>query len=504
MDCFVGIDLGTHAVKTIAIDENGRSLALRERRYPILQPSPGFAEQSPQDWWSATTACLHALLEAPEMRNCRIRSVGLSGQMHGLVALDERGMALRNAIIWPDTRTAEICREWSESGSAEQFTNVTGLPLATGFLGTSLEWLRRKEPDVFQKTAMLLLPKDYVRLRLTNVIATDPSDASGTYLFDIRDRQWSDLVLEGLGFNRSILPPIMRTLSIAGEVSGAAAEETGLPKGTPVAVGGSDQAMAALALGLERPGQVAVAISTGGTIITRINSVIVDSRLHTLCDATEDSWLLMGAALSAGSAISWFTEQVVGVGASASLSGETPSIDRLVSLADAVPAGSNGLFFLPYLSGDRTPHMNPNAQGSFVGLTLYHSAAHFVRAILEGVAYSLHGSVALFREHGLKVEETLCYAGGSQSAVWRQIIADVFDSPVEWRLFSDYSALGAAHCGARALGTSVPLSESARAEGDLRIPRPREVDIYRKRRATFEELYQGLEPFFEKISKYRE
>jgi xylulokinase len=502
LECFLGIDLGTSAVKAILLDASGGCLGIRERRYPIRQPKPGFAEQAPEAWWQAAAECVRDLFTDAEADPKSVCSIGLSGQMHGLVMLDASGAPLRDAIIWPDTRTSAICREWSaESGN---YHSITGLPIATGFFAPSLEWVRRFEPELYERAASVLLPKDYLRFRLTGRIATDPSDASGTYLFDITSRRWAAGLVDTLGLDQSLLPDLVETLCLAGELTGEAAAELGLSAGIPVAAGGSDQSMAALALGLAQPDQVAVALSTGGTIITPVTEPIVDRRLHTLCHAFSDQWLLMGATLTGGAALSWLNDQVLSAGSAGGRHRKVLTIKQLGRLAEGVSPGSDGLFFLPYLSGERTPHMNPNAQGSFVGLTLYHTAAHLVRAIMEGVVYSLCDSMEIFQEHGVRPSNTWCYAGGSRSSVWRQIIADVFGRPVVWGRFSDYSALGAALCAAAAVGGKVEArNEDGTSGDDVRRPDPRRIAVYRKGYVTFKRLYERLEPLFDEIADYR-
>ena len=277
---------------------------------PIREPHPGFAEQSPEDWWKATGDCLQRLLRLESLADARVRAVGLSGQMHGLVLLDRDGNPLRNAIIWPDTRTADICREWSETIGTEAIGNITGLPLATGFLAPSLSWVKRNEPHVYRRAAHALLPKDYIRYRLTGVLATDVTDASGSLLFDVARRQWSRELLKKFDLDDRLLPAVVNTTSVAGNVTESAANATGLPAGIPVAAGGADIAMAALALGVGRPGIVAVSISTGGTVITGIDRLVLDRRMHTFCRADQDQWILMGASLSAGLSLSWFARNV--------------------------------------------------------------------------------------------------------------------------------------------------------------------------------------------------
>ncbi len=307
MGCVIGVDLGTSSVRAVALTEKGEVAALYGAEHPIRQPAPGFAEQSLSDWWSATCDCLRKVTDELRSLSQEVVAIGMSGQMHGLVLLDAAGVPLRDAIIWPDGRTADICAEWDRTIGAGKVGAITGLPIATGFLAPSLAWIRRNEPEIYRRAARVTLPKDYVRFRLTGVLATDDSDASGTLLFDVARRRWSDELIRRFRLDASLLPPVTSATSISGVVEDSAARETGLPAGIPVAVGGSDQAMAATALGVNAPGVVAVAISTGGTVITSVEHPFRDERIHTLCHAERGRWILMGVCLSAGLSLSWFT-----------------------------------------------------------------------------------------------------------------------------------------------------------------------------------------------------
>ena len=302
--------------------------------------------------------------------------------------------------------------------------------------------------------------------------------------------------------NESLLPAVVETLSVAGTITQEAAAQTGLERGTPVIAGGSDQAMAALALGADQPGKVAVALSTGGTVITTVMSPLSDPRMHTLCHAYKDRWLMMGAMMSAGSSMSWLKDNVLLSAAETGTSQSELTFEELAGWAQDVPAGSNGLFFLPYLSGERTPHMNPNAKGCFIGLTLSHTRAHMARSIMEGVIYSLHNSVEVLQELRLPVDEVLCYAGGSKSQTWRQIMADVFALPIQWRLFSDYSALGAAAAAAKAFGADISLENSYGSLTESLLPRSENAQIYMARRSMFKRMYDQLKGIFDELSEF--
>jgi xylulokinase len=503
MECFIGLDLGTSNVKVLIMDEQGVVITVLSRSYLTRHPLPTQAEQSPEDWWEATRACIREATSEEILKGRTIRSIGLSGQMHGLVLLDKALKPIRDAIIWPDRRATESCRLRAASPRMESFKRITGLPLATGFLAPSLEWVRDNEPDVYRASACFMLPKDYIRFRLTGVVATDPTDASGTYLFDIRKGSWSKELFEEFGLAEALEPEIIETMSSAGTVTKEAAAETGLSPGTPVIAGGSDQSMAALALGANRPGVIAAAISTGGTLITTIEKPLYDPRLHTLRHVYPDRWLMMGATLSAGAAIAWFNQKILG--RADDKEGWIPGaeIEDLTRSAEAVPAGSDGLLFSPYLSGERTPHMNANAKGCFVGLTLSHTRAHMTRAIMEGVAYSLCDSLDIFRELGLPIEELLCYGGGTKSLTWRQILADVFEEALLWEDTSEQSATGAALACAEVEGLRLRDRGPARSSGVISLPRRENQELYRSRRRTYRNIYTQLAGVFEELSEFR-
>jgi xylulokinase len=487
VDCYIGIDLGTSSVRALAVSGDGRVVGVQGRDYPIREPKPGFAEQSPQGWWDATADCLRRLLGLPAMAGARVCAVGLSGQMHGLVLLDRDGSPLRDAIIWPDTRTADICREWSQTIGAGTISGITGLPLATGFMGPSLAWVRRNEPGLYERAARAILPKDYIRYRLTGALATDVTDASGSLLFDVARRGWSAELVRKYDIDERLLPPVVGSTAVAGHVTAAAAEATGLPVGVPVAAGGADIAMTATALGVERPGVVAVSISTGGTVIMAIDRVIIDRRMHTICLGHEGRWILMGATLSAGLSLSWFARSVAA---------PPGSVEGLVQDAETVPPGSDGLLFAPYLCGERTPWMDPNAKGCFIGLTLGHTRAHMARAIMEGVAFSLCESLDIFEELGVPVQEVICSGGGSRSRLWRQVLADVFDRPVTWRRGEEHSAIGAAMTGALSVGRPVAGSAEGTDAADTALPQPGSAAVYRRQRGIYRQIHPQLAGIF--------
>jgi len=501
MKYYLGIDLGTSSVKVVVLDEESSIIAIERKEYPILVPFPGFAEQSTDEWWNSVCICTQNLIRKNLFDKYQIVSIGLSGQMHGLVALNSKGKPLRNAIIWLDRRSTEICNQWASIGYNEEFHNITGLTITTGYLASSLAWVKKNEPDIYKNIYKIVLPKDYIRYKLTETISTERSDASGTYLFDIINSDWSDQIIKELGFKYSILPKIQKTLEIAGYVTKTAAQQTGLPQGIPVATGGSDQAMAAISLGVKQPGIVAVGINTGGTVITTIEKPIFDPRLHTLCHAYPNKWLLMGATLSAGIAVSWFWKQVI-TQSQSMVSDKRTNIEELSDWASKILSGSEGLFFIPYLTGERTPHMNPNAKGGFIGLTLSHSVNHMVRSIMEGIAYSMCDSLDIYREMGLLVDELIGYGGGSNSALWCQIICDVFNVPLKKYSYSENSAIGAAITGAIAIQEYSDYLNSNNKIIANYYPIQKNVFIYEKARNTFKKIYKQLVDIFDELSEF--
>lgn len=405
-------------------------MGLSREEYPILSPSPGWAEQAPERWWHATCRAIGRLVATGGVKPQDVTAVGLSGQMHGLVLLDRGGSPLRPAIIWLDRRSEEECGEIEGRIGKEKLYHICGIPAATGFFGPSLLWVRRHRPADYEKAYVAVLPKDYLRFRLTGQLATDATDASGTLLFDITRRSWSREIVDALGLREDLLPPPLEPAEVAGRISGSAADETGLAAGTLVAAGGGDQAMAAVGCGIVVEGVVASTLGTGGQLTTAVSKVVVDlhCRIHTLCHATPDLWLLTGAILSAGLSLRWFHENIL---ATEAVPGGSCGIDPYESLsleAEKAEPCSRGLVFLPYLSGERTPHMDPRAKGCFVGLNLSHTRAHLVRAMMEGVVFAMKDSLSIFCELGVPVHTILCSGGGARS-----IRPMGLPSSLEWR-----------------------------------------------------------------------
>jgi xylulokinase len=472
----VGLDVGTTGVKALAISPEGEVLARAEEEYPLSTPASGWAEQDPGDWWRASEAALAAVGAE------RAAGIGLSGQMHGLVSLDEANRVVRPAILWNDQRTAAECAEIEEQIGLERLISLTGNRALTGFTAPKLLWLRRHEPEAYARIRHVLLPKDYVRLRLTGEHAIDVSDASGTLLFDVARRQWSEEVLEVLEIPRDWLPRALESPEVSGHTR----------DGTPLAAGAGDQAAGALGVGVDRPGPISVVLGTSGVVFAALSAFQADpeARVHGFCHAVPGSWQAMGVMLSAAGSLRWFRD---------ALAPGTP-YEELVSEAEQVGPGADGVLFLPYLSGERTPHADPNARAAFVGLALGHGRVALVRAVLEGVAYGLRDSLELLRELGVRPELGRASGGGARSRVWLEIVASVLGLPLELTAVEEGAAYGAALLGGVAAGVFTDVHEAVAACVRVRErlePNDAWRDAYEAGYARYRALYPALRPLEE-------
>jgi xylulokinase len=453
----VGLDVGTTGVKAIAIDEDGSVVAKAEAEYPLATPRPGWAEQDPEDWWRATRRALGAL-------DAGRAAIGFSGQMHGLVALGADDRVLRPAILWNDQRTAAECVEIEEAVGFERLVSLTGNRALTGFTAPKLLWLRRHEPDVYAQIEHVLLPKDYVRLRLTGERAIDVADASGTLLFDVAHRRWSDEVCEALDIPRGWLPPAHESTEIAGA---------------------GDQAAGALGVGVAAPGPVSVVLGTSGVVFAALDSFAADpqARAHVFCHAVPATWHAMGVMLSAAGSLRWLRDV---------LGGDYPT---LVEEAAAVPAGSDGVLFAPYLSGERTPHADPDVRGAVQGLSLHSGRNVLVRAVLEGVAYGLRDSLELLRELGVDARVGRVSGGGARSDLWLRIVASVLGLPLELTAVEEGAAYGAALLAGVRAGVWGSAEEAVDACVRVRTtvePDPVWQEVYAEGYERFRGLYPSL------------
>jgi xylulokinase len=496
---YVGLDLGTSRIKALAADARGRAAAVEIASYPLLQPRPGWAEQRPDDWWAAACDVLHRLLARPELDGCRIEAIGLSGQMHGAVLLDASGRVLRPALTWADGRGADALADFARLLPPQDLLTITGsLPYASSTLAKLL-WLRAHEPDVYRLAAHLLLPKDELRRRLTGAYATDPTDASGTQLYDVAPCAWSSRIIAALDLDPVLLPPVLDSWT-ASQLSDEAAEATGMLAGTPVATGAGDAECAALGVGLAESAEEAlVSIGTAGQIFAILDTPRIDphGRVQTLCYLRPGQWHAMGAILAAGHAFAWLAG-TVGVSAA--------EIGALLDEAQTVPPGANGLLFLPYLFGERTPHMDPTARAAFVGLTASHTRAHLARAVVEGVGFALRDALEAFRTLGIAPRRALLAGGPAGHPLWRQVISDALALPVTVSEVEHGSALGAARLAARACGVELydePDDPARDRDAPARVatlPQPATVALYDRLYALYRPLYSSLRETFRALS----
>ena len=491
----IGIDVGTTAVKAVAVDELGRVIAEADVEQPISVPRPGWSEQRPEMWWRSTKGAVSTVMDAVRRLpdTVEVRAVGLSGQMHSSVFLDGSGAVIRPALLWNDVRTTEQCRQMTTALGLDGLRRTVGNLALEGFTAPKLLWLREYEPASYDRLRTLLLAKDYIRYRLTGELATEPSDAAGTLLFDVRRHRWSDEVLSALGISPDVLPAVVASTEVSGVLTPSVARELGLPQSTPVIGGGADNAAGAVGSGVVVPGRVQSSIGTSGALVTPVDRPRIDRqmRLHTFCHSVPDLWYLMGVVLSAGNALRWLRDILT--------EGGEVSYDLLTNEAAAVTPGSGGLLFLPYLTGERTPHNDSNARGVFFGLHLGHTRAHLVRAVMEGVTFALRDSLELMRPMVETIPEIRAIGGGARSPLWRQMQADVFGTPVLSLGDSGGPAYGAAIMAAVGAGMFDSIEQAADrwvSVTETTEPNVRSVPLYDELYQRYRELYPSLKAHF--------
>ncbi|MBK9601486.1 MAG: xylulokinase [Anaerolineales bacterium] len=492
MAYFLGIDTSTTSSKALIIDERGEVIAVASSPHTLQTPKPLWSEQNPLEWWEAVSASIRSVLEKAGISGDRIAAVGLTGQMHGLVLLNDAGNVLRPAILWNDQRTQSQCDEIHQRVGKEKFIQITGNVALTGFTAPKILWVKENEPDVYAKAKHVLLPKDYVRYKLTGEYAMDKADGAGTVLFDLKKRDWSDEVLAALDIPRAWMPKTFEGTEFTGHINEEAARLTGLKAGIPVAAGGGDQAAGAVGVGAVEPGIVGLTVGTSGVVFATTPSALIEpeGRLHAFCHAVPNMWHFMGVMLSAAGSLQWYRDTLA----------PDMSFDELLKEAEAIHEGSEGLQFLPYLSGERTPHPDPLARGAFIGLTLRHSRAHMTRAVLEGVAFGLKDSFTLIQNAGLgKVTQVRASGGGTKGALWRQIMADVLNAELVTVNTTEGGAYGAALLAGVGTGAWNSVAEACNAcikiTGSTQ-PKASSVDAYRKSYAIYQGLYPALKESF--------
>jgi xylulokinase len=489
---WLGVDIGTGGSRALLLDANGKeAAAVSVPHQDMTMHQPLWAEQDPGDWANAAFRAIRGALAAAGISGKQIRGVGVSGQMHGMVILDRDHQVIRPALIWCDQRSQPQVDWINQHLGAGKMLEWTANPVLTGFTLPKLLWVRDLEPQQFARVRHLLLPKDYVRFRLTGELATDVSDASGTALFDVVRRRWSFETADGLGLDRSILPKAYESSDVTGTISTQAAELTGLDAGTPMAGGGGDQAAGAVGNGIVQPGSVSCTLGTSGVVFAHMEQVAYDpqGRVHTFCHAVRDKWHVMGVTQGAGLSLQWFRNQFA----------PGASYDELLAEAAQSPAGARGLYWIPYLMGERTPHLDASARGGWIGLTAKHTRADLIRALIEGVSYSQKDGLDLIAAMGVNAASVRASGGGARSRVWRQILADVFGTPVATLASQEGSALGAAILAMVATGeySSVPDACGAIVrDQEIVEPRREEAKIYAAGHAVYRSLYPALKPLF--------
>ena len=493
---FLGLDVSTTGSKALLIDKSGVVIGTASTAHTLQTPKPLWSEQDPREWWEACAASIRKVLAETGSSAESIAAVGLTGQMHGLVLLDAAGEVLRPAILWNDQRTQSQCDEIHRRIGKEKFIQITGNVALTGFTAPKILWVAQNEPEVYAKAKHVLLPKDYIRYRLTGVFAMDKADGSGTVLFDLKRRDWSGEVLSALDIPRIWMPPTFEGCEFTGRVVSKAAALTGLKDGTPVVAGGGDQAAQAVGVGAVEPGVVALTVGTSGVVFATTPQALIEpeGRLHAFCHAVPGMWHFMGVMLSAAGSLQWYRDTLA----------PNMSFDELLKEAETVPAGSEGLQFLPYLSGERTPYPDPLARGAFIGLTLRHGRGHLTRAVLEGVAFGLKDSFTLIQNAGLgSITQVRASGGGTKGALWRQILASVLEAELVTVNTTEGAAFGAAllaGVGAGAWANVPAASHAAVKITGSTLPDPAHASAYRAGYRLYQELYPALKPSFAKIS----
>jgi len=508
MNYLLGIDAGTSGAKALLInaDSGGEVVASSTRTYPLYTPKPLWAEQEPEEWWQATIAAIRDVLVVSGVEPRKIRGVGLSGQMHGSVFLDESNQPLRPAILWCDQRTQAECDWIMETVGRHKVVGLISNPVLTGFTAGKIVWLRNNEPEIERQVRKVLLPKDYLRFMLTGEFATEVSDASGTALFNVGKRDWAWEMLDAIGIPRDWMPRCYESPEISGRVSREASSLTGLAEGLPVVGGGGDQAAGAVGNGIVEPGIVSSTVGTSGVVFAFADTPVVDPslRVHTFCHAVPGKWHVMGVMLSAGGSLRWyrdtFCQPEVCVGATL---GNDP-YDIMSDEATKAPAGCEGLIFLPYLTGERTPYHDPHARGVFFGMTLRTDRAHMVRSVMEGVAYGMKDSFGVLSEMGVPIKQVRASGGGARSEVWRQIQADVTGHEHFTINVDEGPALGVALLAG--VGTGVYSSVEEACKSVIRVagvskPSAADVAVYQRYYPVYKSLYANLKDSFSTVSE---
>jgi len=496
MGYLLGLDIGTSGVKALLISVEGKIISSKTVSYPLATPHSGWAEQSPNDWWEATVKVIRETISHNPIDTTRIKGISLSGQMHSSVFLDEMMAVIRPAILWSDTRTSEQCKEiYAKAGGLDQLIQYVSNPALEGFTAPKILWLKENEPENYKKVKHILLPKDYIRYKLTGELFTEVSDAAGTLLFDVIKKRWSTGLLEKLEINQDLLPPVLNSFDLAGSITKNIAEQTGLKFGTPVVAGGADNACGAVGSGIIQEGRVMVSIGSSGVVLAQTNNPQADQegRIHLFNHACPNSWYMMGVMLSAGMSYEWLQKK---------LFNRSLDYTKLDQLAEEIEPGSEGLIFLPYLYGERTPHNDANARGVYFGISGKHDQRHFTRSVLEGVAFALKDSLELIKDKGVKIKEVRAIGGGAKSRVWQQILADILGEEINLLNVEEGPAFGAALIAGVGVGVYSSFAEAVnriiKVEKTI-LPRIQNTQRYNQQYQLYKKLYYSLKENFKEL-----
>lgn len=505
MEYLLGVDLGTSGTKTVLFDIEGNVKASKTVEYPLYQEKNGWAEQDPLDWWNAAVETIRSVITESGVRNTDIKGLGISGQMHGLVMLDKDGNVLRRSIIWADQRTGKECEEITRLVGEKRLIEITANPALTGFTASKILWVRNNQPEIYAKCAHILLPKDYIRYMLTGDFATEVSDASGMQLLDVPNRCWSDEVLDKLSIDKVLLPKVYESPDVTGVISEKAAELTGLAAGMIVVGGAGDNAAAAVGTGVVENGKAFTTIGTSGVVFAHTDNISIDpkGRIHSLCCAVPGAWHVMGVAQSSGLSLKWFRDNFCHAEMEAAAGMGVDPYYIMDQQAARSPIGCNRLLYMPYLMGERSPHLDPDCRAAFIGLNTIHTKYDMLRAIMEGVTYSLRDSLEVLREMGGSVDCMLACGGGGTSKLWRQMLADIFNCSVRTVASKEGPALGVAILAGVGAGIYPSVQEGCRRV--IRLNAPQEpiaenVPQYEAYYRMYVKLYPALKNFYKELA----
>lgn len=506
MAVYLGIDIGTSGTKTLAMRKDGRIVARTTVEYPLYSPRPGWSEQNPEDWWQATVESVQTVLKQGKIKPAEVAGIGLSGQMHGSVFLDKSHEVIRPAILWNDQRTHAECEEIeSRAGGRRKLIGLVANPALTGFTAPKIVWLRNHEPRNYARTVQVLLPKDYIRFRLTGEFATEVSDASGTLLLDVAGRRWCRPLLDKLEIDPDLLPAVYESEEVSGQLTESTARLLGLPAGVPVVGGGGDQAAGAVGNGIVSRGAISATMGTSGVVFAHSDEVQIDpeGRVHTFCHAVRGKWHVMGVVLSAAGSLQWYRNTLGDAEVAVAKGMNVDPYELLTAEAAQAPPGSEGLFFLPYLTGERTPHADPHARGAWIGLSLRHGRAHLVRSVMEGATYAMRDCLEIIEGMNIPIRETRLSGGGARSKFWRQMQADVYGRKVVTVNSEEGPAYGVALLAAAGTGAYKSVVEACSATISVSTrtsPSAKSVRAYNETYPVYGQLYRSLKGDFRTIA----